>query len=237
MSAVLDRVEEIKNKIPEDVKNELANGPLSRVMRRNTWPDHARAEYSDFEQALVKGTLSKEGYGALLVQILPVYEALEARAEQLRDDPVAGPVIIDELNRTTAIRNDLDFYFGGPEWKDAEILDVTKEYIDRILNATPVQFVAQHYTRYLADLSGGVFIDRAITAAYNLEGTAGREYYIFDEIGDGDTFKDAYRGTLDSLPLDVAGKREVMEEVLVAYELNIEMVEVLGKKYLAPANA
>ncbi|HVL80536.1 MAG TPA: biliverdin-producing heme oxygenase [Actinomycetota bacterium] len=236
MSMVIDRIEELKAKIPTEVVNELADGPLSRVMRRQTWPDHARAEYSDFEQALVKGTLSKEGYLDLLVQVLPVYEALEARAEELRDDPVAGPIVIDELNRTTAIRADIDFYkqvTGTTELP--EILEVTQEYVDRVRNSTPEQFVAHHYTRYLADLSGGVFIDRALTQAYGLEGTNGRAYYVFDEIEDANLFKDAYRGTLDQLPLDRDGKRRIMEEVLLAYEFNIEMVEQLGVKHLEPA--
>lgn len=236
MSMVIDRIEELKAKIPAEVVNELADGPLSRVMRRQTWPDHARAEYSDFEQALVKGTLSREGYRDLLAQVLPIYEALEARAEELRNDPVAGPIVIDELNRTKAIRADIEFYFGTTDWAEqVEILDVTKEYYDRVRNATPEQFVAHHYTRYLADLSGGVFIDRAVSAAYGLEGLEGRAYYVFEDIEDANLFKDAYRGTLDELPLDRDGKRRIMEEVLLAYEFNIEMVEQLGAKHLTPA--
>lgn len=235
MSMVIDRLDELKSKLPVGLVNELAEVPLSRVMRRQTWPDHARAEYSDFEQALLKGALPREGYRDLLAQILPIYEALEARANELRGDPVAGPIVIDELNRTEAIRADIEFYFGTTDWADqVELLDVTKEYYERVRNSTPEQFVAHHYTRYLADLSGGVFIDRAVSAAYGL---GGRAYYVFEKIEDANLFKDAYRGTLDELPLDRDGKRRVMEEVLLAYEFNIEMVEQLGAKHLVPATS
>lgn len=229
MSIVLDRVEESKKRIPAEILAELDARPLSKIMRRQTWPDHERAEFSPFEQALVKGTISKEAYVDLLVNVLPVYEMLESRIEELADDAIAGPLLVDGLQRVPSITADLDFF--STDWRSMNVLPVTSEYVARIAEATPQRFVAHHYTRYMADLSGGFYIDKAITAAWGLEGLAGRAYYAFAGIPDSAAFKNAYRAALDTMPVDAAQKKEMIDEVLVAYEYNIEMVSVLADRH------
>jgi len=230
MSIVLERARETALKIPPAVLDELTSRPVSKIMRRQTWPDHERAEHSPFEQALVMGTVTKEAYADLLVNVLPVYETLESRMVGLADDPIAGHIIRPELPRAEQIAADLAFYAGPDARETLEVLPVTTEYVDRIRTATPVQYVAHHYTRYLADLSGGIYIDAALTKAWGLE-LDGRRYYVFDQIPDADTFKGAYRAALDEMPLDADGKRQLIEEVLVAYEFNIEMVAILADKH------
>jgi heme oxygenase len=237
MSAVLDRVDAKTKDWDDPAFAEKLNGkPLSKVMRRETWSDHARAEYSDFEQALVRGTLSIEAYRQMLRQTLPIYEALEARAAELADDPVVGAIVDPRLARSAKIAADLDFYFDGPSWREIELFPVTTEYVDRVRAADPARFVAHHYTRYLADLSGGLMIDAAIKQAYSLDGD-GRRYYDFADLGDPVEFKKGYREALDGLPVDVAAKRAIVEEVMVAYEFNIEMIAELEARFLEEAGA
>jgi heme oxygenase len=77
-------------------------------------------------------------------------------------------------------------------------------------------------------------IAAALRNAWQLNGD-GLRYYQFDEIDDPDTWKGAYRAMLDSLPLDVEGKIELIGEVMLAYEFNIEMTENLAATYLQPA--
>jgi heme oxygenase len=230
MSVVHDRVEETKKKLRPELLDELETKKLSKILRRETWGDHERAQYSDFEVALAKGTISREAYRDLLAQMLFVYRALEERAEELKDDPVAGQIVIPELNRTAGVEADLAFYFG-PDWKD-EIsqLPVTKEYVARVRNAGPVQFVAHHYTRYLADLSGGVMIDEALQKAWNLD-LDGRRYYVFEDIPVAVDFKNTYRATLDELPVSKDQKLEMIVEAIAAYEYNIEVVSELAERY------
>ena len=235
MSTVMEKVEESIKRMPEGLLDELSQKQLSKVMRRQTWPDHERAEHSVFEVALVQGTVPREAYAELLFQVLPIYEALEDRAEDLKDDPVAGPVIFPELNRKEAIQADLEFYAGPDSSEKFELLPVTEEYRDRIRSATPAQYVAHHYTRYLADLSGGFPIDQALTTAWNLE-TDGRRYYTWPGIPDAMAFKKTYREALSELPVSVEEKRSIIQEVLYAYELNIEMVEILADRYEMRSN-
>lgn len=236
MSKVLGRAEENRKRIPPEIVMELEKKRLSQVMRRQTWPDHERAEYSDFEQALVNATVSREGYRELLAQSWYIYCALEERIEELSADPVAGPVLFPELPRKDCIERDLGFYYG-PDWRDQVApLPLTQEYVERIRNSTPAQFVAHHYTRYLADLSGGLVIRDALRQGWKLDGD-GIRYYEFPGIPDPVAFKKNYRATLDALPVDAEEKRGIIAEVLVAYEYNIELVQELAKRYPVPKAA
>jgi heme oxygenase len=231
MSAVIDRVSEKMEEIAPKIDEELANRPFSRVLRRETWSDHGRAEHSDFEMALVQGTVTQEAYRDLLGQIWHVYKALEDKAQELKKDPVASKVIFPALNRADAIEKDLVHYFGA-DWRDqVKLLPVTEEYVERIKNSTPGQFVAHHYNRYLADLSGGLMIDAALKEAWNLD-EVGRQYYIFPGIEDPHEFKKEYRKILDKLPVDDEERKRIIEETLIAYELNIDMVNELAERHL-----
>jgi heme oxygenase (biliverdin-producing, ferredoxin) len=233
MSSILERVEENKNRIAPKLREELAKKPLSRLLRRESWPDHERAQYSPFEMALAEGTISSAAYRDLLAQVLPVYIALEERGEELRSDPIAGRVYFPEVLRTKAVETDLDFYW--PTWRaEAQLLPVSQEYVARVRSAEPIQFVAHHYNRYLADLSGGMFIAEALRRAWNLNGE-GLRYYEFTGIADAMAWKDGYRKVLDDLPLDIEEKVSLIGEVMVAYEYNIEMAERLADQYLQPA--
>ena len=233
MSEILDRVEENKNRIAAKLREELKEKPLSKLLRRESWPDHERAQYSPFELALAGGTISSAAYRDLLAQVLPVYIALEERGEELKDDPIGGQVYLPEVLRSKGVEADLDYYW--PTWRaEAQMLPVTQEYVARVRSATPVHFVAHHYNRYLADLSGGLMIAAALKQAWNLNGD-GLRYYEFEEISDANTWKGAYRAMLDGLPLDIDGKLDLIGEVMVAYEYNIEMADRLADTYLQPA--
>jgi heme oxygenase (biliverdin-producing, ferredoxin) len=235
MSSILERVEETKNRTFPKLREELAKKPLSRLLRRDTWPDHERAQYSPFEMALAEGTISSAAYRDLLAQVLPVYIALEERGEELRDDPIAGRVYFPEVLRTKNVEADLDYYW--PTWRaEFQMLPVTQEYVARVREATPIQFVAHHYNRYLADLSGGLMIAAALKRAWDLNGN-GLRYYDFAEIPDAMAWKTGYREVLDGLPLDIEQKLELIGEVMAAYEYNIVMADVLAEQYLQPADA
>jgi heme oxygenase len=235
MTDVLKRVEQNRKRIAPRLREDLTKKPLSRLLRRESWPDHERAQYHPFEMALAMGTITREGYADLLSQVYPVYLALEKRESELLSDPIAGRVVFPELHRSAGVAADLDYYW--PAWREeSRLLPGTVEYVARIQNANPIQFVAHHYNRYLADLSGGLMIAAALKRAWKLDGE-GLKYYDFPEISSADEWKNGYREILDDLPLSIDEKMALIEEVMVAYEYNIEMAEVLGAHHLEPAGA
>jgi heme oxygenase (biliverdin-producing, ferredoxin) len=229
MSEIIARVEEAKARFRPKLVEDLATKPLAAMLRRETWTDHDRAQYSPFEMSLAQGTISKEGYAELVLNVLPVYEALESRVEELASDPLVEQFHIAELARAAFIKRDVGYFYGDKITLD--LLPYTDEYVQRIRSVGPVGFIAHHYTRYMADLSGGLMIYEALKANWGSDD--GLAYYDFSALGDPVGFKNAYRQALNDLPLDIEGKLELIGEVMIAYEYNIEMGKALAAKHLA----
>lgn len=204
--------------------------PFSAALRERSQNAHSSSEGAGFMSDLMRGTGSRDDYIALVAQHWFIYEAIEAAAERMREDPVASVFISAKLTRLPALEADLEFLIG-PEWRDAIApLPTTQRYVDRIreVGATwPGGFVAHHYTRYLGDLSGGQFIGKVMARHFGFE-TNGIGFYVFDEIADPAAFKNVYREQLDAAPWDAAEQERVIDEVLVAYQFNTDLFEDLA---------
>lgn len=198
---------------------------FSVALRERSSGSHSRSEHAGFMSDLLKGDGSREDYIALVAQHYFIYAALESACERMRKDPVAAVFISDKLTRLPALEADLEFLIG-PDWHDAiTALPTTQRYVDRIdeVGATWAGgFVAHHYTRYLGDLSGGIFIGRVMQRRFGFE-TNGVGFYLFDDIADPNAFKDVYREQLDAAPWDDAERERVIDEVLLAYQFNTEL--------------
>jgi len=148
---------------------------------------------------------------------------------------VASVFISDKLTRLPALEADLEFLLGA-DWRDEIVaLPTTQRYVERIrqVGATWAGgFVAHHYTRYLGDLSGGIFIGRVMARRFGFE-TNGIGFYLFDDIADPSAFKDVYREQLDAAPWDDAERERVIDEVLLAYRFNTELFEDLDRARVA----
>jgi heme oxygenase len=204
---------------------------FSTALRERSSGAHSGSEGAGFMSDLIKGDGTREDYTALVAQHWFIYEALEGAAERMRRDPVASVFITEKLTRLPALAADLEFLIG-PDWRERiEPLPTTSRYVARInqVGATwPGGFVAHHYTRYLGDLSGGLFIGKLMQRRFGFD-TNGVGFYIFDEIADPKAFKDVYRDQLDAAPWDDAEKERVIDEVLVAYQFNTELFEDLAR--------
>lgn len=232
MSEILERAEA---RLPHDIERRLSVDPLSTVLRQATWGAHEEVESGPLEDALADGRLAVDVYADLLAQTWAVYRALESLAPQLVAHPLAGVFVRPEVFRTHHVERDLAYYWG-PSWRQrVDLLADTEFYVHRIETvaaADPVAWIAHSYTRYLADLSGGLVIDKAITAAYDLE-QDGRWLYTFD-LGDGidpKAWKNAYRQLLNVLDLDTATAVRLIEEALVAYQCNIALNDALVARH------
>ncbi len=199
--------------------------PFSTALRERSSNAHSGSEHAGFMADLMRGKGTREDYIALVAQHWFIYEALEAAAEQMKDDPTASLFISEKLTRLPALEADLAFLLGD-DWR-AQItpLPTTERYVARIeeVGTTwPGGFVAHHYTRYLGDLSGGQFIGKIMARQFGFE-TNGIGFYIFDEIADPKAFKDVYREQLDAAPWDAAEQERVIDEVLRAYQFNTDL--------------
>jgi heme oxygenase len=203
---------------------------FSELVRSRTMGDHGRAQSSGFMADLMDGRLSQVSYAELVAQLFFVYSALEAAAETMREDVVAGAFVSDDLRRGPALAADLQCLIGEGWEQQIAPSPATAGYCDRIdevCSSWPGGFVAHHYTRYLGDLSGGQVIGAVVRRAYQLPRDAGAAFYEFPEIADRNAFKDRYRARLDDAPWDAAEQERIVDEIMVAYAHNVALLAAL----------
>lgn len=213
--------------------------PFSAALRERSSSAHSGSEHAGFMADLMQGKGTREDYVALVVQHWFIYDALEAAAERMSSDPVAASFISDKLTRLPALEADLAFLIGD-DWREhVAPLPTTQRYVARIREVGavwPGGFVAHHYTRYLGDLSGGLFIGRLMARQFGFE-TNGIGFYLFGDIADPRAFKDVYREQLDAAPWDAAEQERIIDEVLVAYQFNTDLFADLAAAKQSAASA
>lgn len=207
---------------------------FSEAIREHTLEDHQRAEESGFMRQLLSGALNEGAYFALVAQLWHVYSALEDVARALPESSPARPFVMHELDRVDALEADLTHHYGEGWREHVEPLEATRAYDER-LRAVAADwaggFVAHHYTRYLGDLFGGQVIKRMVIAAYGLSPDAGVSFLTFPDIDRTKPFRDRYRALLDAAPWDDAERERVIDEVRMAYRLNIALFAELDAIY------
>ncbi|WP_448721463.1 biliverdin-producing heme oxygenase [Microbacterium natoriense] len=204
---------------------------FSAALRERSSGSHSQSEGAGFMSDLLKGEGSRDDYISLVAQHYFIYEALESAGERMRADAVASVFLSDKLTRLPALEADLEFLLGADWREQIAPLPTTRRYVERIreVGATWAGgFIAHHYTRYLGDLSGGVFIGRVMARRFGFE-TNGIGFYLFDDIADPAAFKDVYREQLDAAPWDEAERERVTREVLLAYRFNTELFNDLDR--------
>ncbi|MEU8755368.1 heme oxygenase (biliverdin-producing) [Streptomyces chartreusis] len=208
---------------------------FSTVIRTASHEEHVQAETSTFMSDMLGGRLGVDAYARYTEQLWFVYEALEAGAERLASDPVAGPFIRPELFRLTSLEQDLA-HLRGPEWRSlVSALPATRAYADRVRECAedwPAGYIAHHYTRYLGDLSGGQIIrDKAEkTWGFTRKGD-GVRFYVFEEISNPAAFKRSYRELLDEVRADDLEKQRIVAECKRAFALNTAVFRALGEEF------
>ncbi|WP_433533307.1 heme oxygenase (biliverdin-producing) [Micromonospora sp. CA-263727] len=199
-------------------------------VRELTRADHRVAQNGTYFDDLLAGRLDRSGYAALFEQLYFVYQTLEEAAEAMRDDPVAGPFVVDELHRLPRITADLAF-LHGPDWADRIApSEATQQYQTRLREVAftwPAGFVAHHYTRYLGDLSGGQVMVRALRQSFGFD-EEGVRFFLFPGL-EARTFKQHYRELLDAVPWDEVERQRFLDEVSWAYRLNTAMLDEVGR--------
>lgn len=207
--------------------------PLSRVLREGSRAEHEAAESSPFTQALLRGEVNRYGYGAYLLRLVRVYDALECAGRHLAPDPIAGEVVDAALDRRDALATDLRYWIG-PKWTSIAVdSPATETYAERIRRASEQWsglYIAHHYTRYLGDLSGGRAIGRIVERSYALPTGVGTSFYWFAQIPKPKTYKDAYRARLDALPLRLHEKLRIARETRAAFGLNSALFAELTER-------
>lgn len=221
---------------PQTTEYPEGEKPFSVVIRESSWGAHSDSEGADFMANIMRGIAPLADYEELVAQHYPLYVALEEAAESLAGSEVTANFDVPELRRVAALERDLEHLWGS-QWREKIVpVAATQEYVARIKELVAAGdlpgIVAQHYTRYLGDLSGGQMIARRMRKQHGFE-SDGVAFYEFAELGDLAEFKRQYRAWLDMLgeSLDDGGKERFLAEVQRAYDYNTRIfIELAARK-------
>ncbi|UOQ61897.1 biliverdin-producing heme oxygenase [Leucobacter rhizosphaerae] len=208
------------------------------MIRESSWSDHSDSEGATFMEDIMRGRGTKQDYIDLVAQHFFMYEALEAAAERVAEDPAFAGFHVPALTRMPALEADLVALVGA-DWRDRIVATpATAAYAARIRevadDAWVPGIVAHHYTRYLGDLSGGQMIAKLVAKQHDLA-DGGVEFYDFSALGSIAGFKNEYRAALDRLgaELDDAERTRMLDEVRAAYAFNTAVFADLGRQKAA----
>lgn len=207
---------------------------FSEILKQRTWSAHGDSEHSGFMEDLMRGNGTREDYIELVAQHYFIYEAMEQRMEQLKDNPEIAEFSFPELIRIPSLEADLEHLLGA-DWKNLITpLPTTARYVERIrsLGDWAGGLIAHQYCRYLGDLSGGQIIKVRMQRFFGFE-KSGVEFYMFEGIDNPREFKTIYRDKLDSIGWDNEQQNRVVDEVLIAYQLNTELFQEMSAVKIA----
>ncbi len=191
---------------------------LSARLRQATGALHREVESTALIAQLLRGKLDRGDYCALLRNLHPVYEALEARLSDTQlPDGIADP----RLARLAVLEADLRALYGA-DWAALPITEVALAYRTHLLEVDEAQLVAHAYVRYLGDLAGGQMLGRIVDNAYG----AGAEFYRFPEPGAAELAA-RFRSALDALDLPEAMLQAIVDEACAGFARHGELFAVL----------
>lgn len=203
---------------------------LATKLREGTKKSHSMAENTGFVACFLKGVVEKNSYRKLVSNLYFVYSAMEEEMERHSQHPIVSQIYFPELNRKSALEQDLTFYYG-PNWREQVAPSAAaEEYIARIRevsNTAPELLVAHSYTRYLGDLSGGQILKGIAVRAMNLSEGEGTHFYEFKTISDEKAFKNKYRQAMNDLAIDEPTADRIVDEANHAFGLNMKMFREL----------
>ncbi|WP_088889430.1 heme oxygenase (biliverdin-producing) [Leptolyngbya ohadii] len=206
---------------------------LAQRLREGTKHSHTIAENTAYMKCFLKGIVEREPFRKLLANLYYVYSTLEAELRRHQNNPILKAVYFPELDRAAHLEQDLAYYYGENWREQIAPLPAGQVYVDRlreVSDTNPTLLIAHSYTRYMGDLSGGQALKNIVRSAMNLPADRGTAMYEFEQIPTIEAkrnFKEKYRDTLNSLPLDETAIQEIVDEANRAFMLNRDMVHEL----------
>ncbi|MDA0266684.1 MAG: heme oxygenase (biliverdin-producing) [Cyanobacteria bacterium] len=199
---------------------------LATQLREGTKQSHTLAENTAFMKCFLKGIVEREPFRKLTADLYYVYSTLETEMHRHQDHPVVRHMIFLALERTQKLEEDLSYYYGD-NWRDQIVASPEGlNYVARlqeISKTNPALLVAHAYVRYMGDLSGGQGLRHITRSALDLPPDQGTGLHEFDALPTAEAkrfFKQTYRETLDSLPVDEALAQAIVAEANYAFALN-----------------
>ena len=205
---------------------------LGERLRADTRDLHTEAERAGIMPALLRGTLERARYNALLRNLHALYAALEPALTQHAAHADVAPIYFPALFRLAPLEADLAV-LHGPGWpEDIALQPATQRYVARlqdIASTRPELLAAHAYVRYLGDLSGGQMLRKIVAQGYQLEGDEGSRFYDFGKPAAVRAHLQAFRVGLAGLASDGARIDALVAEARWAFGLHSALFTELAE--------
>ncbi|TRY91407.1 hypothetical protein DNTS_018788 [Danionella cerebrum] len=217
----------------KSIEKELLGSDLSELIKAATKEVHVLAENTQLMLSYQKGQVTLTQYKLLLCSLFEIYQVLEEELDRNAEHPAVQPIYFpQELARLEPLQKDLE-HFLGPQWrKKISVPAATHNYTQRLREIgknSPELLVAHAYTRYLGDLSGGQVLGKITQKSLGLTGSDGVAFFSFPGVTSPNRFKQLYRSRMNSIEMTEEQRREVLEEAIRAFQLNIDVFDDLQK--------
>jgi len=207
---------------------------LTTRLKDDNWALHQIAERQITPGSLIKGTMPKSGYLAMLGQQHLVNNAFDhALRAILPGHPQIMDLILEEQLLTQYLVEDLHYFELDPD--DAQALAGTQRFIDHIESHKDqmLHLLGLHYVR-LGACNGNTFVARVVRKSYELTDPAQGTRYL-DPFGTTQRKKWlAFKSGLDAINLDQAQQDEVFAGTRAAYvnAINLDLAEYKSDEQL-----
>lgn len=147
--------------------------------------EHQATMEHPFMKSIYAQTFDKEAYGQYLASLHLQFSELECLCLSLSSTPPLSSLFDKSLNRSEALTNDLEFWFG-PDWKlkANKPTVATGKYLEQLREDSkdPWLLLCHHFLQYNAVLSGGQFLGSMVSSVSARAGATppvGAEFYVF----------------------------------------------------------
>lgn len=202
---------------------------LSSRLRSDTRSLHTQAERSGVMVHFLRGHLSLEHYGALIVALHTIYEALEQGLERNAAHPVIAAMRHPGLARTSALASDIAVLrrLGCAPLEPVEAAQSYAAHLRCVATDDPVRLIAHAWLRYLGDLNGGRVLERVVREKLGVPAGA-MSFYRFPALADPAAAAVAWRLALDRLELGEEVESAIVAEACDGFRRHIALFEALA---------
>jgi heme oxygenase len=202
---------------------------------------HHEVERGPFMRALLRGSLERIAYCALLRNLYEIYDALETALDTHAEHPGLKPLRLLGLARREALARDLEA-LHGPNWaRELEVLQACRRYVQhlrQLAQSTPERLAAHAYVRYLGDLGGGQLLQPIVAKSLQLSTGSGTAFYEFGAPAEVGTLKRRFRAGLDEVSAAHAGDvSALVNEARTSFELHRSLFGELAQHFVGRADA
>ena len=198
---------------------------LSEMLRAETAEQHRSAEGKHVQQALVKGAITREQYGAWLGQMLVIHEELAAAVGAAGKSEPRVLMAGEAAQHAARLRADL----GALGIAAERGLAATNELVAQIRTATAAQLVGMQYVLD-GSMNGNTYIARGVRRAVSLTPGSGDTY--LDPYGERQRgVWGAFKTSLDALGFDEGQRGEAVEGARGMFEGIAGMSDELAGKW------